>query len=166
MSDINIEVVKRSPLAVGVSVLKTLVVAAILIIVLPNFQKHWDRFDTKRLFDPRLKSDPVEKFERRFDRVRAAIPEGVALGYVSDSIDIGQFYRTQYVMAPNPLVPLIRIPRLRIGETESASDLRWVIGVFYEKDDDASSLSRLREKFSLPKPIEFDNGIYLFEMRR
>jgi len=171
LPDSNDDVERESPFARALDIMKTmktmkimklLIVIGILVNLVPDLGNHWQRFDAKHLWNPVLKQDPVERFDRRVASLRAVIAPGETLGYVSDSISIGQFYQTQYALAPNLLLPLVKIPNLRMGPSASGRQPSRAVGIFY----DASHLDRIRAKLSLGEPQPFAEGIYLFETQQ
>ena len=164
LSTSHTDVERGKGAATALRVLKLLLIAAIAVNVFPDIQRHAERFNPKRIVNTRLRLDPVERFERRLSSLRAAIPSDDPLGYLSDSITRQQLYQTQYSLAPNLLIPLMPIKKLRMGSVDPADSPRYVVGIF--NDDDPAKLARLRDKFSLKAHRAFGEGVYLFEVRR
>ena len=141
---------------------KALVVVSIAIILLPNLQKQWKRFDGEGLLNPVLAEDPISQFERRLEPLRSVLPEETPVGYLSDSGRKGELYRSQYVLAPNLLIPMAGIVGVRMGPAGSVPPPGLVVGIYA----DPSNIARGRERFSLKEPRSFGNGVYLFEVDR
>ena len=139
---------------------KAIVIAAIVFNVVPDIFRYSNGLRLKRLTHPVLLVDSVERFDRRVATLRGAIEPGEPLAYVSDLARSRQLFRSQYSLAPNLLIPLIRIPKLRLGASDSLPPPRFAVGIF----EDPSNLERIQKKYSLQKPRAFAEGVYLFEV--
>jgi hypothetical protein len=95
----------------------------------------------------------VTDFERRFAPLREALPQRGMVGYVSDTDSVGEFFLTQYVLAP-----IVVYPR-PAGFATSSSGPILVVGNF----NSPASIPDILTKNRLMMKRNFGDGVLLLE---